>query len=148
MIKMNEELVQAMNKVLGNTFVMYYKTHSYHWNVEGRSFFADHTFLEEIYTEVYGAVDAIAEHIRQLDAFTPTSLMKLKQYSSISEDDTVVGSTQMISNLLAANDVVLLTLMQAYKLAEAAGELGASNFLQDRITAHQKHRWMLKASLK
>jgi starvation-inducible DNA-binding protein len=145
---MNEELVQAMNKVLGNTFVMYYKTHSYHWNVEGRSFFSDHTFLEEIYTEVYGAVDTIAEHIRYLDSFAPTSLMNLKQYSAIAEDDTVVGSTQMISNLLAANDVVLLTLMQAYKLAEAVGELGASNFLQDRITAHQKHRWMLKATLK
>ena len=145
---MNEELVQAMNKVLGNTFVMYYKTQSYHWNIEGRSFFADHTFLEEIYTEVYGVVDAIAEHIRQLDAFAPTSLMKVKQYSSISEDDTVVGSTQMISNLIAANDVVLLSLMQAYKVAEAAGEIGVSNFLQDRVVAHQKHRWMLKATLK
>ena len=145
---MNEELVQAMNKVLGNTFVMYYKTQSYHWNIEGRSFFADHTFLEEIYTEVYGVVDAIAEHIRQLDAFAPTSLMKVKQYSSISEDETVVGSTQMISNLIAANDVVLLSLMQAYKVAEAAGEIGVSNFLQDRVVAHQKHRWMLKATLK
>jgi starvation-inducible DNA-binding protein len=145
---MNEELVQAMNKVLGNTFVMYYKTHSYHWNVEGRSFFSDHTFLEEIYTEVYGAVDTIAEHIRYLDSFAPTSLMNLKQYSAIAEDDTVVDSTQMISNLLAANDVVLLTLMQAYKIAEAAGEIGVSNFLQDRVITHQKHRWMLKATLK
>jgi starvation-inducible DNA-binding protein len=145
---MNEELVQAMNKVFGDTFVMYYKTHSYHWNVEGRSFFADHTFLEEIYTEVYGVVDTIAEHIRYLDAYAPTSLMKLKQSSSVAEDDIVVGSTQMISNLLTANDVVILSLMQAYKIAEAAGEIGVSNFLQDRVIAHQKHRWMLKATLK
>jgi starvation-inducible DNA-binding protein len=145
---MNEELIEALNKVLGNTFVMYYKTHSYHWNVEGRSFFADHTFLEEIYTEVYGVVDAIAEHIRYLDAYTPTSLMKLKQYSTISEDDIVVPPLQMISNLVQANDVVLLSLMQGYKIAEAAGEIGVSNFLQDRVVAHQKHRWMLKATLK
>ena len=145
---MNEDLVQAMNRVFGNTFVMYYKTHSYHWNVEGRSFFADHTFLEEIYTEVYGVVDTIAEHIRQLDAFAPTSLIKVKQSSSVAEDDTVVDSIQMISNLLTANDVVILSLMQAYKIAEAAGEIGVSNFLQDRVIAHQKHRWMLKATLK
>lgn len=145
---MNEELVQAMNKVFGNTFVMYYKTHSYHWNIEGRSFFADHTFLEEIYTEVYAVVDTIAEHIRYLDAYAPTSLMKLKQYSSVVDEDIVPDSTQMISNLLAANDVVLLSLMQAYKIAEAAGEIGVSNFLQDRVIAHQKHRWMLKATLK
>ena len=143
-----DTLQEIMKKVLADTFAFYLKAHNYHWNVEGRSFFSDHTFLEEIYTEVYGAVDTIAEHIRYLDSFAPTSLMKLKQYSAIAEDDTVVDSTQMISNLLAANDVVLLTLMQAYKLAEAAGELGASNFLQDRITSHQKHRWMLKATLK
>jgi len=54
----------------------------------------------------------------------------------------------MISNLMAANDVVILSLMQAYKIAEDAGEIGISNFLQDRVIAHQKHRWMLKATLK
>lgn len=145
---MNEELVQAMNKVMGNTFVMYYKTHSYHWNVDGRLFYEDHSLLELIYTEVYGVIDTIAEHIRALDAYAPTSLMKLKQYSSIAEDDTVVPSIQMFSNLMQANDVVILSLMQAYKIAEDAGEIGVSNFLQDRVIAHQKHRWMLKATLK
>jgi starvation-inducible DNA-binding protein len=145
---MNEELVNAMNKVFGDTFVMYYKTHSYHWNIEGRSFYADHTFLQEIYTEVYAIIDTIAENIRTLDAYAPTSLMKVKQYSSVIEEDTVLDSTQMISNLMAANDVVILSLMQAYKIAEDAGEIGISNFLQDRVIAHQKHRWMLKATLK
>jgi DNA-binding ferritin-like protein len=38
--------------------------------------------------------------------------------------------------------------MQGYKIAEAAGEIGVSNFLQDRIIAHQKHGWMIKATLK
>ena len=75
-------------------------------------------------------------------------MMKVKQYSSVDEDDTVVDSLQMINNLLTANDVLILSLMQAYKIAEAAGEIGVSNFLQDRVIAHQKHRWMLKATLK
>ena len=145
---MNEQLVLAMNKVMGDTYVMYYKTHSYHWNIEGPSFYAYHTFLELIYTEVYGVVDTIAEHIRALDAYAPTSLMKVKNYSTVQEDDTVVGAMQMIRNLLDANNVVLLSLMKAYKIAEDAGEIGVSNFLQDRVIAHQKHGWMLKATLK
>ena len=50
---MNEELVDAMNKVLGDTFLTYFKAQSGHWNVETRSFYADHTFLESIYSEIY-----------------------------------------------------------------------------------------------
>lgn len=145
---MNEELVQALNTVLGNTFVMYYKTHSYHWNITGADFYEYHTFLQSIYEEVYAAIDTTAEHIRQLDAFVPTSLMKLKNFVSVPEDDTVVPPMQMIANLVTANDIVILSLMQGYKIAEAAGEIGVSNFLQDRVTAHQKHAWMLKSSLK
>jgi DNA-binding ferritin-like protein len=38
--------------------------------------------------------------------------------------------------------------MQAYKIAEDSGEIGVSNFLQDRVIAHQKHGWMLKATAK
>ena len=74
--------------------------------------------------------------------------MKVKNYSTVQEDDTVVGAMQMIRNLLDANNVVLLSLMKAYKIAEEAGEIGVSNFLQDRVIAHQKHGWMLKATLK
>lgn len=145
---MNEELVQSLNKVLGNTFVMYYKTHSYHWNITGADFYEYHTFLQSIYEEVYDAIDTTAEHIRQLDAFAPTSLMKLKNFASVPEDDTVVPPMQMIANLVTANDIVILSLMQGYKIAEAAGEIGVSNFLQDRVIAHQKHAWMLKSTLK
>jgi len=145
---MNEELVQALNKVLGNTFVLYYKTHSYHWNITGADFYEYHTFLQNIYEEVYQAIDTTAEHIRALDAFAPTSLMKLKNFASVPEDDTVVPPMQMIANLVTANDIVILSLMQGYKIAEAAGEIGVSNFLQDRVIAHQKHAWMLKSTLK
>jgi DNA-binding ferritin-like protein len=38
--------------------------------------------------------------------------------------------------------------MMAYRAADNATELGLANFIQDRIAAHQKHGWMLKATLK
>jgi starvation-inducible DNA-binding protein len=145
---MHEQVVLALNKVMGDTFVMYYKTHSYHWNIEGPDFYEYHTFLQEIYSEIYPTIDTIAEHIRALDAYAPTSLKYIKDYSTIQEDDIVVGAMQMIKNLSDANNVVLLTLMMAYKIAEEAGEIGVSNFLQDRVIQHQKHGWMLKSTLK
>jgi DNA-binding ferritin-like protein len=74
--------------------------------------------------------------------------MKIKNNSAIMEDDIVGSPMQMMNNLIGANDIVLLSLMRGYKIAEAAGEIGISNSLQDRVLAHQKHRWMLNATVK
>ena len=145
---MNEELIVALKKVLADTFVMYYKAHSYHWNVEGSNFPQYHSFLNDLYEEIFGAVDTIAEHIRQIDGYTPTSLTELKSYSMISEDEDVVSAMSMMNRLLDANNLVLASLMMAYQAAEQATEIGLSNFLQDREAAHQKHGWMLKSITK
>ena len=145
---MNEELIISMKKVLADTFVMYFKAHTYHWNVEGADFKQYHDFFGGIYEELFAAVDEIAEHIRQLDGYTPTSLMELKSYSMISEDEEAVSAMSMVNRLLDTNNLILASLMMAYKDAEAATELGLANFLQDRIAAHQKHGWMLKATTK
>jgi len=145
---MNEELIISMKKVLADTFVMYFKAHTYHWNVEGADFKQYHDFFGGIYEELFAAVDVIAEHIRQLDGYTPTSLMELKSYSMVSEDEEAVSVMSMVNRLLDTNNLILASLMMAYKDAEAATELGLANFLQDRIAAHQKHGWMLKATTK
>jgi starvation-inducible DNA-binding protein len=145
---MNEELIVAVKKVLADTFVMYYKAHSYHWNVEGSNFPQYHSFLNDLYEEIFAAVDDIAEHIRQIDGYAPTSLPELKSYSMISEDEDVVSAMSMMNRLLDANNLVLASLMMAYQAAEQATEIGLSNFLQDRVAAHQKHGWMLKSITK
>jgi starvation-inducible DNA-binding protein len=146
---MNQELIDAMNKVFADTYLMYFKTHSYHWNVEGPNHPQYHHFLEMIYTEVYAVVDTIAEHLRALDAYAPYDLLKVYNLSIVSKDETPeIDARTMMQNLLNANNVVLLSLHRAYDAADKATSLGVSNFLQDRIIAHEKHGWMLKATLK
>jgi starvation-inducible DNA-binding protein len=146
---MNQDLIDAMNKVFADTYLMYFKTHSYHWNVEGPNHPQYHHFLEMIYTEVYGVVDTIAEHLRALDAYAPYDLLKVYNLSIVSKDESPeIDARTMMQNLLDANNVVLLSLHRAYDAADKATSLGVSNFLQDRIIAHEKHGWMLKATLK
>jgi len=146
---MNQDLIDAMNKVFADTYLMYFKTHSYHWNVEGPNHPQYHHFLEMIYTEVYAVVDTIAEHLRALDAYAPYDLLKVYNLSIVSKDETPeIDARTMMQNLLDANNVVLLSLHRAYDAADKATSLGVSNFLQDRIIAHEKHGWMLKATLK
>jgi starvation-inducible DNA-binding protein len=143
-----DELKTALTKVLANTFVMYFKTHAYHWNVEGMFFPQFHEFFGNLYEELHGAVDPIAEHIRAIDGYAPSSLTKIMAMKNIQESDLVTEPKTMISNLITDNNLVIISLMQAFQEAEKVSEIGLANFLQDRIDIHQKHGWMLKASLK
>ena len=145
---MNEELLLSLKQAMADSFVLYYKAHSYHWNVEGADFKQYHDLFGDIYEEIFGAVDTLAEHIRQLDDYAPASLSKIKSLSMISEDEETVSAMSMVSRLLDANNLTLASLMMAYRAADNATELGLANFIQDRIAAHQKHGWMLKATLK
>jgi starvation-inducible DNA-binding protein len=145
---MNEDLVNALQKVLADTFTMYYKAHSSHWNVEGPNFPQYHDFFGNIYTELFAAVDNIAEEIRQLNAYPPSSLAELVSHSMVSENAGTLTAAEHILKLIDANDLVLASLLMAYKEAEAATEIGLSNFIQDRVMAHQKHGWMLKSTSK
>ena len=145
---MNEELINSLQKVLADTFTMYYKAHASHWNVEGPNFPQYHDFFADIYNELWTSVDEIAEKIRQLGGYTPSSLAELMSNSMVSENGGTMSAEEYISKLLDANNLVLASLLMSYKEAEAATEIGVSNFIQDRVMAHQKHGWMLKATLK
>ena len=132
---MKEQLAEQLKICLADSFAFYLKTHNYHWNIEGPDFYQFH--------ELFG--DTLAEQIRTLDIYAPGTLQRLKQLTSVVEDEGLPSPVVMSRNLLNENDKVLASLMTAYKMAEEMAELGISNFLQDRIQAHQKHAWFLRS---
>ena len=141
-------LVDDLKRVQADTFSMYARAHFYHWNVEGPDFVQYHDFLGELYTELWNAVDPVAEHVRQLDSYAPGVTRMITELSKITDDGTIPSSIEMFRKLLADNDMVMEGLITAYMSAESAGELGLANFLQDRLDVHKKHRWMLKSITK
>jgi starvation-inducible DNA-binding protein len=141
-----EELIEKLKQALADNFVFALKAQSYHWNVMGSDFPQLHDFFGEIYTEAQSAIDPLAEQIRQLDAFAPGTLSRMVELSSIEEDEKIPVALKMVENLITSNEVVVKTLTEAYKMAEEQESFALSNFLQDRLTAHSKHRWMLKAT--
>ena len=141
-------LIDELKKVHADAFTFYLKTHFYHWNVEGPDFPQYHDFLQNLYQEVFASVDSIAELIRTLDSYAPGTLTRLKELTSIEETDDVPDGVTMMSRLLQENNILRASLLTAYRTAESTGEVGISNFLQDRIQAHEKHAWMLRSILK
>lgn len=140
-----ETLVEMMKKVLADTFAMYLKAHNYHWNVEGVNFPQYHEFFGNLYEELHGAVDPIAEQIRALDSYAPGSFTRFMELTDIEDEMTVPMSVDMARRLLADNEKVLATLNLSFKLADEFDKQGLADFIAGRIDVHSKHAWMLRS---
>lgn len=142
-MKMNA--VDTLKVALADTFAFYLKAHNYHWNIEGPDFAQYHGFLDGLYNEVWAASDAIAEHIRVLDAYAPGSFTRFKELSTIEDELKIPTGLNMLAKLEADNKKVIASLTTAYEAANEANKIGLANFLQDRVDIHEKHGWMLRS---
>lgn len=145
---MNEELVKAMKIAFSSEFTYYLKAHFYHWNVEGPDFSQYHDLFGKIYEEIYSSIDAFAENIRKLGAYTPGSYTRFSMLSILEDDTTVPAKDIMVAELLRDGEVMVDLLRKIFQMAETAGEHGISDFIAARMDSHQKHNWMLRSSLK
>ena len=143
-----ETLIEMMRKVLADTFAMYLKAHNYHWNVEGSNFPQYHEFFGNLYGELHGAVDPIAEEIRSLDAYAPGSFSRFLELTDIEDEMSIPSGVEMARRLMADNEKVIATLNIAFKLADELDQQGLADFIAGRIDAHKKHGWMLRSITK
>lgn len=143
-----ETLIEMMRKVLADTFAMYLKAHNYHWNVEGSNFPQYHDFFGNLYQELHGAVDPIAEEIRALDAYVPGSLSRFLELTEIEDELSIPNGVEMARRLMVDNQKVIMTLDVAFKLADELEQQGLADFIAGRLDAHKKHGWMLRSITK
>lgn len=142
------ELAEKLNKSLADTFAFYLKAQYYHWNVEGPDFFQYHGLFAAIYEEVYAAVDPIAEHIRTVGGYAAGTFSRYMDLTDVREVITIPSAMEMIADLEQANNAVITNLIQSMRAAEDANEPALANYIQERIDAHKKHGWMLRATQK
>jgi starvation-inducible DNA-binding protein len=146
-----EELRQALNRVLADTFLMYIKAHAYHWNVVGPNFSQYHEFFGKLYEELWSAVDVCAEHIRVIDGFAPGNLLNYANMATVdlvNDELNPFPSEAMFMQLAVDNQKVIESLKIATEIADSMGQRGLVNFLEERLDIHGKHGWMLKANVR
>ena len=139
------DLVAAIDKVLADGFVFYFKAHTFHWNVEGPNFSEYHGFFGGIYEQVFDGIDRLAEEVRALGSYAPRSLAQLVGMSGLVENRTQLSALAMIADLASDNQKILGGLLAAQKMADAANQVGLANYLQDLFDAHKKLAWQLSA---
>lgn len=142
-----DQLHQLAKIAFASEFSFYLKAHQFHWNVTGSNFSQYHELFGNIYEEVYGNVDSFAEKIRSLGTFMPGSYTRFSMLSKIEDEEQILPAEQMLKELYQDNEKLIIILKKTYDMSEENGEVGFSNFIAERIDAHKKHGWMLKATL-
>jgi starvation-inducible DNA-binding protein len=142
-----QECAEALAKVLADTFVLYLKTHNFHWNVEGPQFVGLHKLFEEQYRDLWNALDEIAERIRALGHHAPGTTEKFNELSQVKESDGIPASAEMLHALIADNEAVVHTIRAALSTAQSAGDEATAGLLADRLAYHEKQMWMMKSTL-
>jgi starvation-inducible DNA-binding protein len=145
---MTPEIGKIVKQAFADSFLFYLQAHYYHWNVEGRHFAQDHELLGKIYEDVHGAIDTFAEELRSMGTYAPGVFDRFIDLSTIQQSDEIPTAEKMYQNLIDSNSKVLKSLGTAFDVLEANHQHGFSNFIADRMDAHNKHQWMLKSTLK
>ena len=143
-----EEVIQPLKVAFADTYAFYVKAQNYHWNVEGPMFAMYHEFFGKIYQEVGGAIDTFAEEIRAQNAYAPASFSRFQELTNINDEILIVKPEEMVSTLFTDNAKVLASLKAARDIADKYGENGLVNFIEERLDQHNKHAWMLRASMR
>jgi starvation-inducible DNA-binding protein len=141
------KIAKALSMLLADTYMLYLKTHNYHWNVTGMNFQPLHAMFEEQYTELATAIDEIAEQIRVLGHFAPGSFKEYSKITSITEEEGLPDDRTMLKKLQDANEAVIRTARKIIPLCEEAGDEASLDLAVGRITVHSKVAWMLRSHL-
>ena len=142
-------LADTLKVLLSDVVSLYFRAHGHHWNVEGQDFSQYHDLFSDIYEDVYGSIDPIAENIRKLGDYAPFRLERFVELKGVPDmNRTATDARSLATDLLEANDYIVNQLKSAFKVATDADEQAIANFIADRLDMHQKWSWQLKASTK
>ena len=113
-----ENIAEGLKGLLSDTYMLYLKTHGYHWNVTGPMFDTLHKMFMAQYTELWNAVDPIAERIRSLGFFAPGTYAEMSKLTKVKEDTGVPKAQDMIKNVIQGHETVIRTTREIFDEAE------------------------------
>ena len=141
-------IAKGLSRLLADTYVVYLKTHNFHWNVEGPMFQTLHQMFMDQYTETWNAIDLVAERIRSLGHYAPGTYAEYNKLARIKETPGVPKAEQMVRLLIEGQEAIVKTAREVLPVAEKADDQPTLDLLTQRMQVHEKNAWMLRSLLK
>jgi starvation-inducible DNA-binding protein len=106
-----------------------------------------HDLFQVQYTELWTAIDEIAERIRAVGALSPGSYSAFAKLSTVNEETGHPEAMEMIRNLAADNEAVAASARQLIEAAGAVSDFASEDLGVQRLDLHEKNAWMLRSHL-
>ena len=142
-----QKIANGLSALLADSYTLYLMTHNFHWNVKGPMFNTLHLMFMEQYTELWNALDEIAERIRALGFPAPGTYAEFARLTSIEERPGVPEAMEMVRRLVKGHEAVTRTVRKGFPVAEKAGDESTVDLLTQRLQIHEKTAWMLRSLL-
>jgi len=149
--KQTEVIAEVLEPLLADEFVLYLKTRNAHWNLEGPDFHTVHVYFEELYTELEGVIDEVAERLRKIGHYAPATLKQYLELTHLTEERAGKNdSLSYMKDLLSDHESIIIYLREKIgKLEkEVASAYGTTDYLTSLMEQHETTAWMLRSHLK
>ena len=141
-------IAKGLSALLADTYTLYLTTHNFHWNVTGPMFNTLHMMFMQQYTELWNAVDPVAERIRALGHPAPGSYAQFGKLSSLKDAPAVPPKAlEMVAILAEGHEAVARTARSVFEVVDAANDQPSADLLTQRMDVHEKTAWMLRVLL-
>ena len=147
-VRDTKAIARGLCDVLADTYRLVFKTHAYHWNVEGPLFYSVHNLTEEQYEEMFEAADVLAERIRALGEMAPSTLKSIVEASVVEDRDTLPSAGEMCDDLAADHERIAHRYHALVELAGDRNDPVTDDLATARSAFHEKAAWMLRALAK
>ena len=142
------DIAKGLSGLLADTYTLYLTTHNFHWNVTGPMFNTLHTMFMGQYTELWNAVDPVAERIRALGHFAPGSYADFGKLTSLPDvPHDPPKALDMVRILVAGHEAVSRTARELFPQVDKASDEPTADLLTQRMTVHEQTAWMLRSLL-
>jgi DNA-binding ferritin-like protein len=142
-----KNLQTTLEETFSGNFVSYYRSHTAHVNIKGRSFYQDHKLLQKIYEYFQDNIDTLGEKLRSIRALMPDCINCVLEMSPVMDYHTTGDSDDLLQLVLDLMDPMIDQYHKLYDAAEAVEYIDISNYAQDQIAILAKYRWMLESTL-
>ncbi len=106
--KNSDVVATFLNLLLANEYVLYTKTKTAHWNMDGENYFELHLFLENQCNILSDMMDDVAEQIRSLGQYATGSLKNFISIAAMTDDNhNFKNSKQIFDKILDDHETII-----------------------------------------
>jgi starvation-inducible DNA-binding protein len=141
-------VVQALQRQVGNAFVLYANYKHYHWQTFGPHFRDLHKLFDNMADDVLSTLDELAERVRMIGQDPPAHLLEAADLATVSRAAADSNMRDMIEEADRNLLVVVSEMRQAARVAEEHDDPGTVDIFSRTVQIHEKYEWWMRDMLK